>query len=155
MVEFQKRGLPHTYTLIWLKDISHEPSASLIDSLISAEIPNPLIGDYNEACQLLDDNERLKLFEEAIVWATPFQLRHLFMSVLMHCEVTNGRALFDRYWPSMAEDISYRLSLVFGNAPYELPQEIFKVSCWTSYLPCFLRMVSHWLLLILLLDVCL
>jgi hypothetical protein len=43
VVEFQKRGLPHTHTLIWLKGDTQQPSASFIDSLISAEIPDPMV----------------------------------------------------------------------------------------------------------------
>jgi hypothetical protein len=83
-------------------------------------------GTFKEACQARglvgDDNEWFKLFEEAIVWATPFQLRHLFMTVLLHCEVTNGAALFDKYWPIMAEDISHRLSLAFANKAYDISE---------------------------------
>ncbi|KIH61446.1 hypothetical protein ANCDUO_08282 [Ancylostoma duodenale] len=37
-VEWQKRGLPHAHILIWLKDKIHPTE---IDSVISAEIPNP------------------------------------------------------------------------------------------------------------------
>ncbi|KIH43787.1 hypothetical protein ANCDUO_26201, partial [Ancylostoma duodenale] len=37
-VEWQKRGLPHAHILIWLKDKIHPTQ---IDSIISAEIPNP------------------------------------------------------------------------------------------------------------------
>ncbi|KAM0918645.1 hypothetical protein ACQ4PT_008729 [Festuca glaucescens] len=255
VVEFQKRGLPHTHTLIWLKRNTKEPSSSLIDSFVSAELPDPekdplgyvlvdefmvhgpcddkgfpvyhrrddgrfvlrnkgtveltnkslfhktmltewfvanenhpeardltyldfptgwvwnasqkvwtkrrqkrkiatrigriyhvhpstgelfflrmlllvatgatcfedlrryngiLHSSFKAACQARglvgDDNEWFNLFEEAIVWATPFQLRHLFMTVLLYCEVINGDILFDRYWRSMGEDISYRIS---------------------------------------------
>ena len=42
-----------------------------------------------------DDNEWFKIFEVAIVWATPFQLRHLFVTILLHYEITSGPALFD------------------------------------------------------------
>ncbi|KAM0822262.1 hypothetical protein ACQ4PT_071604 [Festuca glaucescens] len=251
VVEFQKRGLPHTHTLIWLKRNTKEPSSALIDSFVSAELPDPekdplgyvlvdefmpsverlvvhlpgmnrvifhenqplaslvdrslfhktmltewfvanenhpeardltyldfptgwvwnasqkvwtkrrqkrkiatrigriyhvhpstgelfflrmlllvatgatcfedlrryngiLHNSFKAACQARglvgDDNEWFNLFEEAIVWATPFQLRHLFMTVLLYCEVINGDKLFDRYWHSMGEDISYRIS---------------------------------------------
>lgn len=34
VVEFQKRGLPHKHTLIWLKGHTQQPSASFIDNLI-------------------------------------------------------------------------------------------------------------------------
>ncbi|KIH57822.1 hypothetical protein ANCDUO_11985, partial [Ancylostoma duodenale] len=37
-VEWQKRGLPHAHVLIWLKDKIHPTQ---IDTIISAEIPNP------------------------------------------------------------------------------------------------------------------
>jgi hypothetical protein len=40
-VEFQKRGLPHAHIIIWLaRDTSH-PTPALIDTYISAEIPDP------------------------------------------------------------------------------------------------------------------
>ncbi|KAK1603462.1 hypothetical protein QYE76_037774 [Lolium multiflorum] len=73
-----------------------------------------LHSSFKAACQARglvgDDNEWFNLFEEAIVWATPFQLRHLFMTVLLYCEVINGDKIFDRYWCSMGEDISHRIS---------------------------------------------
>nr|XP_051229754.1 ATP-dependent DNA helicase PIF1-like [Lolium perenne] len=73
-----------------------------------------LHNSFKAACQARglvgDDNEWFNLFEEAIVWATPFQLRHLFMKVILYCEVINGDKIFDRYWHSMGEDISYRIS---------------------------------------------
>ena len=37
-IEWQKRGLPHAHILVWLKEKVH---ANQIDSLISAELPNP------------------------------------------------------------------------------------------------------------------
>ncbi|XP_026419934.1 uncharacterized protein LOC113315906 [Papaver somniferum] len=40
-VEFQKRGLPHAHILLWLKPEDKPRSAAHIDSIISAEIPNP------------------------------------------------------------------------------------------------------------------
>jgi hypothetical protein len=76
-------------------------------------------------------------FEEAIVWATPFQPRHLFMTMLLNCEVTNGFALFDRYWPSMAEDISYILSLDFGKCISKAEPQTSTIypgrSVWTTF----------------------
>jgi hypothetical protein len=37
------------------------------------------------------------LFDEAIAWATSFQLRHLFMTVLLFCGVIDGKKIFDKY----------------------------------------------------------
>ncbi|KAM0931492.1 hypothetical protein ACQ4PT_000481 [Festuca glaucescens] len=77
-----------------------------------------LYDTFKHVCQARglvgDDNEWFNLFEEAIVWATPFQLRHLFMTVLLYCEVINGNTLFDRFWSSMAEDISYKITTSLG-----------------------------------------
>ena len=41
-VEFQKRGLPHAHILIWQKKKNREVSPALIDSFISATIPDPV-----------------------------------------------------------------------------------------------------------------
>ena len=42
-VEFQKRGLPHAHILTWQdKDKRGEVSPTLIDSYVSAEIPDPV-----------------------------------------------------------------------------------------------------------------
>ena len=49
VIEFQKRGLPHTHMLIWLHPNDGPKGIDQIDELISAEIPdqkNDLIG-YN------------------------------------------------------------------------------------------------------------
>ncbi|GBN42042.1 hypothetical protein AVEN_126139-1 [Araneus ventricosus] len=37
-IEWQKRGLPHSHNLIWLKEKKH---STQIDDVISAEFPNP------------------------------------------------------------------------------------------------------------------
>ncbi|KAL8132813.1 hypothetical protein AgCh_008334 [Apium graveolens] len=42
VVEFQKRGLPHVHTLIWLDDESKRNLAANVDKFVSAEIPDPL-----------------------------------------------------------------------------------------------------------------
>lgn len=43
VVEFQKRGLPHTHTLIWLKESTKDPSPAFIDNLVCAELPDPVV----------------------------------------------------------------------------------------------------------------
>lgn len=82
---------------------------------------------FKEACQARglvgDDNEWFRLFEEAIVWASPFQLRHFFMTVILFCEVVKGRALFEQFWPNMADDIAYRIRSSLGDARYVIPEE--------------------------------
>ena len=41
IVEFQKRGLPHTHILLWLSDSNKLENAKHIDQVISAELPHP------------------------------------------------------------------------------------------------------------------
>ncbi|XP_035830146.1 uncharacterized protein LOC110887742 [Helianthus annuus] len=43
VAEFQKRGLPHCHTLLWVKPCNKIQSPDDIDSYISAEIPNPTV----------------------------------------------------------------------------------------------------------------
>lgn len=42
-IEFQKRGLPHVHIVIWLEPNDKLKSPSIVDSIISAELPNPII----------------------------------------------------------------------------------------------------------------
>jgi hypothetical protein len=82
VVEFQKRGLPHTHTLIWLKRNTQEPSSALIDGFISAELPDPekdplgyvLVdefmvhgpcGDLNKKCPCMKEGICSKRFPKA------------------------------------------------------------------------------------------
>jgi hypothetical protein len=39
--EFQKRGLPHSRIIFWVSTDTTRPTPELIDSFISAEIPDP------------------------------------------------------------------------------------------------------------------
>ncbi len=43
--------------------------------------------------------------EEIGVWASGRQLRDMFASMLMFCEVTNPRQLWDVHWESLSDDI--------------------------------------------------
>nr|GEW37113.1 hypothetical protein [Tanacetum cinerariifolium] len=42
VIEFQKRGLPHTYVLLWLEEHSKCRTPREIDDIISAELPSPI-----------------------------------------------------------------------------------------------------------------
>ncbi|XP_077251255.1 uncharacterized protein LOC143890447 [Tasmannia lanceolata] len=52
-----------------------------------------LCPDFRSACNSLglleDDNEWHEALQEASIWASPHQLRHLFVSILTSCQVTN------------------------------------------------------------------
>jgi hypothetical protein len=54
---------------------------------------------------LADDNEWHQALEEVDLWASGRQLRDMFASMLMFCEVTNPRQLWDAHWESLSDDI--------------------------------------------------
>jgi len=64
---------------------------------------------FKDACiamgLLADDNEWHQALEEANLWALGRQLRDMFASMLMFCEVTNPRQLWDAHWESISDDI--------------------------------------------------
>jgi hypothetical protein len=82
---------------------------------------------YREACEarglLESDNEWILLFDEAIVSASSYQLRYLFVTVVLYCSVGNVRALFDKYWLYLTDDIRKGLVNALGNPGYAVPHE--------------------------------
>jgi len=64
---------------------------------------------FKDACiamgLLTDDNEWDQALEETGVWASGRQLCDMFASMLMFCEVTNPRQLWDAHWESLSNDI--------------------------------------------------
>lgn len=87
---------------------------------------------FREACQarglIGDDTEWASLFDEAIIWATAYQLRNLFMTVLVFCDIGNVRALFDKYWKYMADDIVHRFRISLNNPAYVIPESVLQSS---------------------------
>jgi hypothetical protein len=64
---------------------------------------------FKDACiamgLLANDNEWHQALEEVGLWALGQQLRDMFASMLMFCEVTNLRQLWDAHWESLNDDI--------------------------------------------------
>jgi hypothetical protein len=54
---------------------------------------------------LENDNEWHQALEEASIWASGRQLCDMFASMLMFCEVTNPKQLWDAHWESLSDDI--------------------------------------------------
>ena len=86
-----------------------------------------LYDTYKEACLARglvgDDNEWFMLFDEAIGWATLYQLRHLFMTVMLFCGVIDGKKLLEKYWRYMADDISLRVGRSLGDSRDVIPSD--------------------------------
>ena len=80
---------------------------------------------FREACAarglLGDDNEWYIAFDEAVVWGFGHRLRHLFVTMLIHCTVKDEMNFFERYWESMADDIKHGLRSALNNKSYDPP----------------------------------
>ena len=72
---------------------------------------------------LESDNEWNLLFDEAIVYASAYQLRHLFVTMVLFCSVSDVRALFDKYWLYFVDDIHKRLRDALANPNYVVPHK--------------------------------
>lgn len=90
-----------------------------------------LRGTFREACQarglLGDDREWERVFEETVHWATPRQLRDLFVTVLMYCDVGDAGTLFTKFWGYMAEDLSYQIRVALRNRNYVVPDALLQI----------------------------
>jgi hypothetical protein len=64
---------------------------------------------FIDACIVMglftNDNEWHQALEEANLWASGQQLHDMFASMLMFCEMTNPRQLWDAHWESLSDDI--------------------------------------------------
>lgn len=78
-----------------------------------------------EACRsrglLGDDNGWYEAFSEASAWGTLAQLRNLFVTMILFCEIGDERAFFDKVWRSLADDIQYRYRHTIGDTNYQMP----------------------------------
>ncbi|CAN6372728.1 unnamed protein product [Urochloa humidicola] len=68
---------------------------------------------FQAACQALgllgDDREWSYAMTDAARWALPYQLRELFVTLLLFCNVIDPLALFEEHLSAMGEDITYRI----------------------------------------------
>jgi hypothetical protein len=71
---------------------------------------------FRLACQSLgllgDDQEWSHTLSDAAQWATSYQLRQLFVTILVFCEVSNPCTLFMDHSSTMSEDIIYCMNRV-------------------------------------------
>jgi hypothetical protein len=75
---------------------------------------------------LVDDNEWDQALEETGVWASGRQLRDMFASMLMFCEVTNPRQLWDAHWESLSDDIEAMTCCERADPTVTLPEDALK-----------------------------
>lgn len=81
---------------------------------------------FKDACRsrglLGDDQEWYNAFDEAAAWATSAQLRSLFVTMLLFCEVSDENRFFEKVCRHLSDDIIYQYRDLVGDPSYELPE---------------------------------
>ncbi|XP_077215969.1 uncharacterized protein LOC143850629 [Tasmannia lanceolata] len=81
---------------------------------------------------LLDgDKEWHDAINEASQWATAGQLRELFVTLLLFCEIANPFELWERNWQLLSDDIQFRQRHAFGHAQLELNE--YQIQSYTLF----------------------
>lgn len=107
------QGEPY-YLRLLLHIVKGPTSFAQIRTISGQEYPT-----FRDACEALgllgDDREWSNALKDATQWAMPNQLRQLFITILLFCEVTNPRRLFDEHMLKMSENAPYRLNQNHNN----------------------------------------
>jgi hypothetical protein len=69
---------------------------------------------------LSNDQEWYNAFDEAAHWATSNQLRHLFITMLLFCEVGDEYLFFEKVWKLLTDDIHYNMRQVLNHESYQM-----------------------------------
>ncbi|KAK9683442.1 hypothetical protein RND81_10G141700 [Saponaria officinalis] len=82
---------------------------------------------YKEACSAMgllnNDKEWHNALQEANQWAMPSQLRELFVTMLLFCEVTDVVTLWNNSYVMLSEDIERKKRKLFGHPGLVLTEE--------------------------------
>lgn len=74
---------------------------------------------FQAACQALgllgDDREWSSAMIDATHWALPYQLRELFVTLLLFCDITNPLDLFEEHVSAMGQDATYHARQVIAS----------------------------------------
>jgi hypothetical protein len=75
---------------------------------------------FRLACQALgllgDDQEWSHALTDAANWSSTYQLRQLFLTLLVLCEVSDPTKLFTNHCANMSEDITYQINRVSSSS---------------------------------------
>ncbi|KAB2622252.1 hypothetical protein D8674_024434 [Pyrus ussuriensis x Pyrus communis] len=81
---------------------------------------------YQAACKCLgllgDDKEWIEALENAVNIATSRELRQLFVTMILFCEIANHQQLFNSHWQYMCDEILYELRKSFAVPTLNLPE---------------------------------
>ncbi|XP_062014061.1 uncharacterized protein LOC133730499 [Rosa rugosa] len=76
-------------------------------------IDNIVYPSYQDACRAIgllgDDKEWSEALTNALYTASCSELRHLFVTIILFCDVANPEQLFNAHWQHMCDDIVYKI----------------------------------------------
>ena len=82
---------------------------------------------FQLACHALGLLGNDKEWEDALVqasqWASGFEMRQLFVTMIMFCEVSDRLSLLENNWKLLSEDIEFQLNRAFRMPNYEIPDQ--------------------------------
>lgn len=85
---------------------------------------------FKDACYArgLLDNEKewIDCMIEASYWASPNKLRHLFVTIILFCEVTIPSKIYNACWEQMSEDILYKQRKILNCTSFTMTEEHIK-----------------------------
>ncbi|KAM5549294.1 hypothetical protein ABKV19_000622 [Rosa sericea] len=85
---------------------------------------------YQEACRVLgllgDDKEWIEALQNSLHAATASEIRQLFVTIILFCDVADPQMLLDSYWLNMSDDILYKARIEVGNPNLILPESELK-----------------------------
>ncbi|PWA93051.1 hypothetical protein CTI12_AA075150 [Artemisia annua] len=92
---------------------------------------------FKEACSgrglISDDKEWTEAILEASFWAFGSQLRDLFVTILLFCELNSPRRLWNQTWGAISDDILYKKRKQFIYPALELTEEQTHTTAWWNY----------------------
>ncbi|GJS87307.1 hypothetical protein Tco_0769943 [Tanacetum coccineum] len=94
-----------------------------------------LCGTFKEACfaygLLKDDKEWTHAISEASLWELGPQLRDIFVSILLFCDVSRSLKLWEENWEALSEDILHKKQNFLGKTAHSrfvIPHELMENS---------------------------
>jgi hypothetical protein len=85
---------------------------------------NTVYATFKEACGarglLSNDQEWYNAFDKATHWAASNQLRQLFVTMLLFCEVGDEHMFFEKVWRLLVDDIQYNMQQTLNHPTYEM-----------------------------------
>ena len=69
-----------------------------------------------------NDKEWDESIEEALFWSTSTQLRQLFITILLFCNIFDPIKFLEKHWKLTCNDILYKVKILFNNPNFQIPE---------------------------------